>query len=429
VSGEVRFGRTDLSNRLRDMLAVFTRADCVLHPVDVSGLGDVLSASGATLGAVDAGVVDADHSTGRKEVLFRFAEETGGTLVEKSNDLAAGLASVSRKTSVVYVLAFSPARAEPGTYHELKVRVRRPGVRVSSRAGYWEPLPFAKRSTAEKRLSAAQLVAFGAARDELGTRVAAAAFPTRRGSVSQVPVLVEVPGDALVAGSPPGPLPVEVFAYLLDANLRVVDFATQVLTFDTKKVGEALRATGFKYYATLAAPPGAYTLRVLVRDATTGRSDVVPQALAVAAVDAAPRAVRPFFHEPVQGGWLRVRAPARPGLLDGEDEPFSAGGSAYVPAALPRLEPASSARLSLVAYRMPGESLAVTGAVLDVSGKRVMDAKVSLESAERPAAGARRLVISFSPEGLASGRYALALHVASGTAATDAPPAPFVVAR
>jgi VWFA-related protein len=425
VDSDARYGRSDVSDRLKDMMAVFVRADCVIHPVDVSGLGDSASTGQASLGVVGGGAVIGDHSSGRKDVLFMFAKETGGTLIEKSNDLTGQLASLEKKTSVTYVLAFAPGASEPGKFHALKVKVKRPGVRVSTRPGWFEPVPFAKRAAVEKRLATAQLVAFGAPRNEFGTRLVTAGFPTRRAGAFQLPVLVEVPGTVLVSGSTAPTIPVEIYAYLLDHDLKVVDFATQVLSFDVKKFGDALKNGGFKYYATLEAPAGEYTLRVLVRDGANGRTDLKSQHIALAASEK-PELLTPFFHEAPGSPWIHAKGAQRPDLAS-EDEPFASGGSMFVPAALPRVSPGSAARLSLVGYRLPAGDVAVSGTVRDAAGKDLGPAHVKLDGSERTGDGARRLAVSFAPEGLAAGMYELSLRVTAGADAVTAPPARFVV--
>lgn len=77
---------------------------------------------------------------GGAEVLRRFASETGGRSIVNTNDLEAGLKDVVADASAYYLLGYSPTRPRnDGKFHRISVKVRRSGVRVTSRRGYWAP--------------------------------------------------------------------------------------------------------------------------------------------------------------------------------------------------------------------------------------------------------------------------------------------------
>jgi hypothetical protein len=66
-----------------------------------------------------------------------LAEETGG-LVLQTNDMPAGLAQVADEARVTYLLGYEPTNQKrDGRYRRLHVEVRRPGLRVRARAGYF----------------------------------------------------------------------------------------------------------------------------------------------------------------------------------------------------------------------------------------------------------------------------------------------------
>jgi Ca-activated chloride channel family protein len=74
----------------------------------------------------------------RHSALQDIAEATGGRMlpVASSSALAPAFQSVLQEFRSRYVLSFSPAGVPSGGFHHLDVRVRRPGLRVSARAGY-----------------------------------------------------------------------------------------------------------------------------------------------------------------------------------------------------------------------------------------------------------------------------------------------------
>jgi len=69
--------------------------------------------------------------------LARLAEETGGFLVEQSNDLSSAFRRIDEDNRFHYLLTYSPANAEfDGKFREIRVKVRRPGTQVFARKGY-----------------------------------------------------------------------------------------------------------------------------------------------------------------------------------------------------------------------------------------------------------------------------------------------------
>ena len=64
--------------------------------------------------------------------------ETKTYTIVNRNDLAVGMKQIVRDTSAYYLLGYSSTQApSDGKFHEIKVRVKRPGVQVRARKGYW----------------------------------------------------------------------------------------------------------------------------------------------------------------------------------------------------------------------------------------------------------------------------------------------------
>lgn len=81
-------------------------------------------------------------------VLRRLAEDTGGRAIVNTNNATEQLKEVMSDASAYYLIGYTPTRrTNDGRFHEIKVRVKRRGVDVSARRGYW--------SASEKELTAA----------------------------------------------------------------------------------------------------------------------------------------------------------------------------------------------------------------------------------------------------------------------------------
>ena len=76
------------------------------------------------------------------DLLRVIAEETDGRAIVGSNDPIEGLQQMVRDASVYYLLSYTSTRApRDGRFHEISVRVTRPGVQVRARKGYWAYSP------------------------------------------------------------------------------------------------------------------------------------------------------------------------------------------------------------------------------------------------------------------------------------------------
>ena len=69
--------------------------------------------------------------------LARLAHETGGFLVEQTNNLSSAFRRIDEDNQFHYLLTYSPRNTEfDGRFRAIHVTVRRPGVQVFARKGY-----------------------------------------------------------------------------------------------------------------------------------------------------------------------------------------------------------------------------------------------------------------------------------------------------
>jgi VWFA-related protein len=77
---------------------------------------------------------------GGAEALRRLSSETGGRAIINTNNPEEGLTDVIADASAYYLIGYAPTRQlSDGKFHKINVRVKRSGVRVSARRGYWAP--------------------------------------------------------------------------------------------------------------------------------------------------------------------------------------------------------------------------------------------------------------------------------------------------
>jgi VWFA-related protein len=316
VDSEKRFGSSIVAAQVDAMLQELRRADCAVQAVDIGGLR-------STQGSRDA---LGYQRQGGKESLFQLAHDTGGDLYENFNDLGAAMGQMLERTGVTYLLTIQPtqpAMPADGSWHDLRVELKNGprGARLVHRAGYYAPVPFAKRSRAERMMAAAGEVLLGKEGGVVRLSVEAAPASAPPGSATasttaDIPVRIEIDGPSLLHLHKGGDLPTEIYVYVVDEQGRVRDFLAQTLSLDLLKLERRLLDSGLRYYGHLELPPGRYRARVLVRNGRTGFHGLkvlpveVPPLAGLAAGTAGAAGV------PVAdtaGPWLVVREAPRPG--------------------------------------------------------------------------------------------------------------------
>jgi VWFA-related protein len=400
VDSDQRYGNTGLQNTITKMLDEFRRADCVIQAVDIGGLR--------------AGADERARPSG-DGALFYMANETGGELFKDANNLRDPLAKVLERTSVTYLLTFERSDLKnDGAYHRLRVKAKLPaGARLTSRAGYYAPRPFQQLDPLEKNLLASDGIASAAPMRDVQLNVLAAAFRATP-SKGYVPIIVEAGGKSLLTGEKGKKLDIEIYAYASDQKGQMRSFFNRRLALDLSKGKgrEAMEEGGIKYYGHFDLEPGTYQVRVLVRNAVTGRTGVQSVTVTVPTyAEAQPILLPPFFIEERQK-WLLVREQPGGDLKGSVVYPFTVAGEPYVPAARPVLRGEKTARLCLVGYNFGKGDLAVQGEVLAADGKASPRGKLS--AVERTATGIQgldKLVATFDPAGLSAGDYVLRVAV------------------
>ncbi len=405
VDAEMIYGNAGLLNDLKKMVQVFRRADCIIQAVDIGGL------------RAGADIRQTANNVGQ-DSLFAMAEPTGGELFKDANDLGHQLERVLQRSAVTYVLTFQPAELKTdGAYRELRVKLKNESraLHLSHRAGYFRPRPFKDLDPLEKSLLASDAIASAAPADDLAVEVLAAPFRASKES-SYVPVIVEIDGPSLLEAHEGDKLSVEIYAYVTDSHGEMRDFFTRIVALDLGKNRKVLARTGVKYYGHLDLAPGDYRLRVLVRNADSGRTAVESIALAIPPYDSRQTVVLPPFFVEQPGRWILVREEAHESTVV---YPFTVNGEPYIPAVKPALSERDGSRVCLVAYNLPQGDVQVEGKVLTADGREV--AGGSFQLVERTVTGIShldKLLATFQPGGLQAGEYRLqvAIRPAGGDA-------------
>ena len=278
---------------LRRIADAGTRAGVVIYSLDTRGLVATPPAASAssplrvgpsTVGMIEAMRRRSEEAT--RHALQALAADTGGFLVQGTNDLRMGLRTMLKDTETYYVLAYEPTHPKrDGGFRRIEVRL--PGVRdvkVRTRSGYFAPddrrlavlerTPEAEARQAEQRRSEM--------RTALNALAPLAAIPVRLSadfvsldaSVTQLVVSgsVDVSTLPFVRRHGRRQATVESVALVYDpAGGVVATLPTERSTMDLSDADhEELLREGLRYQKTAALPPGRYQVRLASREDATG---------------------------------------------------------------------------------------------------------------------------------------------------------------
>jgi VWFA-related protein len=114
------------------------RADITLYSIDPLGLAD---AGGVRIGYYEEflkGIKSPNKAVPADLSLQVLAVQSGGRVLNGSNDLAQEVAEAGADARAFYILSFEGARADAANeYHAINVTVDKPGVKVRTRTGYY----------------------------------------------------------------------------------------------------------------------------------------------------------------------------------------------------------------------------------------------------------------------------------------------------
>jgi VWFA-related protein len=404
VQGDRLFGDTQTRTALDRLFQALSRSDTVVHTVDVAGL-----AAGSAINEIGGVPAASGRAT-----LSELAGRSGGRFVRESNDLAGALREVLEASRSYYVLAFEPADANnrTGELRRLKIKVKRPGLTVSHRAGYMLPDPKAVPAPTAQ-LQAAEVIAKGISGGALRLRAIAMPYRNARDQVS-LPVVLEIDGESLLAGATPKMLLLEIYGYALDREERIQDALGLTPTLDLEKLGAVIKQKGIQVLTAFRAREGLADLRFLVKDPSTGRAGSLRITSVVPAFETGGLVLSPplVMDDPRARVVIPTPSRANPNL----EIPFRLEDTPFTPQAAPVLRNGEAREVCLMAYGSTGWKL--TAALVREDGQTVpLDASVSrvVEDADR----FRRLVVSLTPKGVPAGDYRLRLSVPAGPGAEE----------
>jgi VWFA-related protein len=413
----------------RNVVATANRGNVSVYTIDAAGLRvqskdaetgrevRAMGAAGIEVGAdgsnqSNIAMMERNEDVLRKDPrtsLTLLAVQTGGFLVENTNDLAKAFQQIDADRRFHYLLTYPPKNTSfSGEWRSLAVKVPGRRVTIRARSGY-----LAVRSAPGTPLLASEGPALAAlertpAPADLPLRAAALVFPDGRGT--RVVVLASTEAGALRFERDD-----KAHSYLADFTMlaRIVDARGDVV----RKASQPYRLSGpaaqleqaqrgeILFFRQPMVAPGTYTLEVALHDALASR----------AGVRRVPFVVPETASGSVQVGSLVVvqRAERVPAAERTPDNPLYAGDLLVYPNLGEPMRKSPAGTLTCYVNVVPAAGSAPQ-ATLEVlrDGQAVAQSPLVLSAAD--ASGRIAQLVQLSVETMAAGRYTLRLTVTQG---------------
>ncbi|MEO8360764.1 MAG: hypothetical protein ABI672_12105, partial [Vicinamibacteria bacterium] len=233
-----------------------------------------------------------------------------------------------------------------------------------------------------------------------------------------LPVVVQIPAEALADAVKRKQIGLQVFGYLVDQHGTVVDFFQATPALDPLQVGDLLKKSGLQIITTFAAVAGPVELRLLVRDpvgATWGALRMSVDVPAFATGGNTGFASAPMF---VDDPFSRVALPTVTKQRPNRDIPFRLDNRPITADADPILKRGAAREVCVYVRPAGGASPTLDLALVAPDGSKHAQ-KAEKITVVKDADGFDRVVFFFSPTGVEPGVYAL--NVGLGNATSSSP--------
>jgi VWFA-related protein len=279
----LRLNGTNNQAQVRATVNAAARANVTINPIDARGLvafaplGDATRAGTGGIGLFSGAQAQSTITRFQRsqDTLYTLARDTGGEALFDQNDLMTGVVRAADAVSSYYLIGYySTQTQDDGRFRRVKVTLRGRGdVRLAYREGYTADKVFAAFTEADKERQLEEALRLDQPLTDVRMAVEINVFRLNR-SEYYVPVSVKIPGREIALARSRGAARtrLDVIGEVKDdygvthRNLRdALDIRID------QETESAWASRPLQYQTGFTLLPGAYVLKMLVRDATTGR--------------------------------------------------------------------------------------------------------------------------------------------------------------
>jgi VWFA-related protein len=275
-AGMQRSGQ-DNQVELRSAINAAVRANVAIYAIDTRGLqavvpgGDARQASGRGQDMFSGRGVQQQFAqlASSQDTLTSLATDTGGRAFTDSNDFGEAFARVTRDMSAYYLLGYSSTNpTKDGRFRRIQVRVKRDGLRVEARAGYYADRDFTHTSRTDRDAQLEEQLFAAMSPTDLPVLVTGSWFRLAADKY-YVPIALTVPGSAVPVANDKDPVTLDVLGMVRDERNFPVGRFRETLKLPPG-TGKTLAGKQILYQSGVTLPPGRFSVKVVVRENTNG---------------------------------------------------------------------------------------------------------------------------------------------------------------
>jgi VWFA-related protein len=293
-AGMQRSGQ-DNQIELRSAINAAVRGHVSIYPVDTRGLqaivpgGDARQASGRGTAMFSGRGVAQQFArlASSQDTLTSLAADTGGQAFTDTNNFGEAFARVQRDMSAYYLLGYSSTNpVKDGRFRRIQVRVKRDGLRIEARAGYFAERDFAHTSRGDRETQLQEQMFAAVSSTDVPVMVTGGFFRLAADRY-YVPISVAVPGHAVPVKSEKDEVSLDIMGIVMDEQGRPVGRMRETMKFPPG-TGATLAGKQVLYQSGVTLPPGRFGVKVVVRENTDGRIGSFEAPITVPELKAAP---------------------------------------------------------------------------------------------------------------------------------------------
>jgi VWFA-related protein len=317
----LRLNGADNQAQLRATVNAAVRSNVTINPIDTRGLvataplGDATRPSPGGVGMFSGTLAQAAtlRQQQSQDTYYALAKDTGGRAMFDNNDLSRGMAQAAQAVTGYYMIGYyTNTTATGGRFRRVRITVNADlSAELSYQPGYYGAKDFSKFNTVDKERQLEEALKLEDPITDIPMALEVNYFQLNRAEYF-VPVSVRMPGSELTRPRPGGAVHavIDVIGEIKDEYGVTIRNAKDKLEFklDAAAASRVARRP-IQYETGFTLLPGTYAIKVLARDATTGRIGTFQKSFTV------PNLEREQVRLPISTVVLSSQRMARTGAL------------------------------------------------------------------------------------------------------------------
>ena len=296
-SGGVTQSGMDNQAAMRTLIDRAVRANVSIYAADTRGLaampagGEASQASVRGTGAFSGRAMSSQRESfsAAQDTLSTIAEDTGGKAFFDANEFSEVFDKVVQDTTSYYLLGYSSTNpSRDGRFRRIRVTLKQPGLKLEFRSGYYAPRDFSHSGRDDRAQQLQEQLLSDLPLTDLPVHGSAGFFRLKDNHYF-VPVWFIVPGSQVQfsKSSDKEKATLDILGVIRNAQRQPVAWIQDTVKLSVAATQD-VRRRNVQYGTSFELPPGAYQLKVIIRENQLGTFGSFDSTLIVPNLDRNP---------------------------------------------------------------------------------------------------------------------------------------------